>query len=105
MTRLQYQLRQNADAIADSIVLEQGKTFAGMCLRHGISRLTHIQFCPDAQGDLLRGLQVVETACGIPTAVMGDVLEVSKDMDTYTRRLPIGVCARSASLYPSVPLS
>ncbi|OCH96039.1 methylmalonate-semialdehyde dehydrogenase [Obba rivulosa] len=75
---LQSLLRANSDVIASSIVLEQGKTFA------------------DAQGDLLRGLQVVETACGIPAALMGDTIEVSKDMDTSTRRLPIGVCASIA---------
>ncbi|KAH8099427.1 methylmalonate-semialdehyde dehydrogenase [Cristinia sonorae] len=75
---LQHQLRQHGDAIANSIVLEQGKTFA------------------DAQGDLLRGLQVVETATGIPTALLGSAIEVSKDMDTTTRRLPLGVCASIA---------
>lgn len=75
---LQHQLRQNSDAIASSIVLEQGKTFA------------------DAQGDLLRGLQVVETASGIPTALLGNTIEVSKDMDTSVRRLPLGVCASIA---------
>jgi hypothetical protein len=37
---------------------------------------------------------VVETACNIPTALMGDKIEVAKDMDTETRRLPLGVCAR-----------
>lgn len=75
---LQHQLRQHSDAIASSIVLEQGKTYA------------------DAQGDLLRGLQVVETATNIPTALLGDTIEVSKDMDTSTRRLPLGVCASIA---------
>ncbi|OJT15808.1 Methylmalonate-semialdehyde dehydrogenase [acylating], mitochondrial [Trametes pubescens] len=75
---LQYQLRQHGDAIASSIVLEQGKTYA------------------DAQGDLLRGLQVVETAAGIPSALLGQTIEVSKDMDTSTRRLPLGVCASVA---------
>jgi len=75
---LQHQLRAHGDAIASSIVLEQGKTYA------------------DAQGDLLRGLQVVETACGIPAALLGDTIEVSKDMDTSTRRLPLGVCASIA---------
>ncbi|PIL31560.1 hypothetical protein GSI_06262 [Ganoderma sinense ZZ0214-1] len=54
---LQHQLRQHSDAIANSIVLEQGKTY------------------PDAQGDLLRGLQVVETATNIPTALLGDTIE------------------------------
>lgn len=41
---------------------------------------------------------MVETACNIPTALMGDKIEVAKDMDTETRRLPLGVCARSVSL-------
>ncbi|KAH8120204.1 Methylmalonate-semialdehyde dehydrogenase [Phellopilus nigrolimitatus] len=75
---LQHQIRKNADAIANSIVLEQGKTFA------------------DAHGDVLRGLQVVETACGITSTLLGDKIEVSKDMDTETRRLPLGVCASIA---------
>lgn len=51
----------------------------------------------DAQGDVLRGLQVVESACAIPTTLMGEKLEVSKDMDTETRKLPLGVCARFVS--------
>ncbi|KAF9822082.1 hypothetical protein IEO21_00076 [Rhodonia placenta] len=75
---LQHLLRNNADAIASSIVLEQGKTLA------------------DAHGDVLRGLQVVDTTSNIPTALLGDTIEVSKDMDTSTRRLPIGVCASIA---------
>lgn len=73
--RLQALIRQNMDVIARSITLEQGKTFA------------------DAKGDVLRGLQVVESACAIPTLLMGDKLEVSKDMDTYTRKMPLGVGA------------
>ncbi|KAJ7099611.1 Aldehyde/histidinol dehydrogenase [Mycena crocata] len=75
---LQHLLRQNADAIAASISLEQGKTVA------------------DAHGDLLRGLQVVETAVGITSTLLADKLEVSKDMDTDVRRLPLGVCASIA---------
>jgi len=27
---------------------------------------------------------------------MGDITEVSRDMDTYTRRVPLGVCASVA---------
>ncbi|KAL1719554.1 Aldehyde/histidinol dehydrogenase [Schizophyllum commune] len=76
--RLQQLLRENADAIANSIVLEQGKTL------------------PDAHGDLLRGLQVVETAAAATTTLMGNILEVSKDMDTYARKVPLGVCASIA---------
>ncbi|KAG6878649.1 hypothetical protein C0993_001172 [Termitomyces sp. T159_Od127] len=75
---LQQLLRENADAIANSIVLEQGKTIA------------------DAHGDLLRGLQVVETAIGITSTLMGEKLEVSKDMDTFVRKVPLGVCASIA---------
>ncbi|KDR85348.1 hypothetical protein GALMADRAFT_234171 [Galerina marginata CBS 339.88] len=75
---LQHLLRQNADAIASSIVLEQGKTLA------------------DAHGDLLRGLQVVETAAGITSTLIGEKLEVSKDMDTEVRKVPLGVCASIA---------
>lgn len=48
----------------------------------------------DAHGDVLRGLQVVETACAITSTLLGEKIEVSKDMDTETRRLPLGVCAR-----------
>ncbi|CCA69128.1 probable methylmalonate-semialdehyde dehydrogenase (acylating), mitochondrial precursor [Serendipita indica DSM 11827] len=75
---LQHQIRQNADALATSIVLEQGKTLG------------------DAHGDVLRGLQVVETACGIASNLLGEKIEVTKDMDTETRRLPLGVCASIA---------
>ncbi|KAJ3779069.1 methylmalonate-semialdehyde dehydrogenase [Lentinula raphanica] len=75
---LQHLLRKNADAIANSIVLEQGKTL------------------PDAHGDLLRGLQVVEHAIGITSTLLGEKLEVSRDMDTEVRKLPLGVCASVA---------
>ncbi|KAH8835879.1 Aldehyde/histidinol dehydrogenase [Flagelloscypha sp. PMI_526] len=86
---LQHLLRKNADAIASSIVLEQGKTYA------------------DAQGDLLRGLQVVETAIGVTSSLLSDKIEVSKDMDTYVRKVPLGVCASIAPFnFPaSIPMA
>ncbi|KAF2460047.1 methylmalonate-semialdehyde dehydrogenase mitochondrial precursor [Lineolata rhizophorae] len=68
-------IRENWDRLAASITLEQGKTFA------------------DAKGDVLRGLQVAETACGITTQLTGEVLEVSKDMETRSYREPLGVTA------------
>ncbi|KAI3118678.1 hypothetical protein CBS147330_8901 [Penicillium roqueforti] len=68
-------VRENMDSLAISIVTEQGKTFA------------------DAKGDVLRGLQVCETACGITTQLPGEVLEVAKDMETRSYRLPLGVVA------------
>jgi malonate-semialdehyde dehydrogenase (acetylating)/methylmalonate-semialdehyde dehydrogenase len=75
---LQHLLRKHTPAIADSIVLEQGKTLG------------------DAQGDVHRGLQVVETAIGVTSNLLGDHIEVSKDMDTHTRKIPLGVCASIA---------
>ena len=68
-------IRQHWDRLAASITLEQGKTVA------------------DAKGDVLRGLQVAETACGITTQLTGEVLEVAKDMETRNYREPLGVVA------------
>jgi malonate-semialdehyde dehydrogenase (acetylating)/methylmalonate-semialdehyde dehydrogenase len=68
-------IRENWDRLAASITIEQGKTLA------------------DAKGDVLRGLQVAETACAIPQQMMGEVLEVAKDMETRSYREPLGVVA------------
>jgi malonate-semialdehyde dehydrogenase (acetylating) / methylmalonate-semialdehyde dehydrogenase len=64
------------DNLAASITLEQGKTL------------------DDARGDVLRGLQVVEHACSIPTLMLGETLgNLSADLDTYSYRVPLGVTA------------
>ena len=68
-------IREHWDRLAASITLEQGKTFA------------------DAKGDVLRGLQVAETACGITTQLTGEVLEVANDMETRNYKEPLGVVA------------
>jgi len=68
-------IRENWDRLAASITLEQGKTFA------------------DAKGDVLRGLQVAEAACGAPELLKGEVLEVAKDMETRSYKEPLGVVA------------
>lgn len=73
MLDLQLLIRDNMTKIAESITAEQGKTLA------------------DAKGDVLRGLQVVEHACSIPTLLMGEKLPVSRDMDTYSYKQPLGV--------------
>ncbi|TPX64894.1 hypothetical protein SpCBS45565_g05547 [Spizellomyces sp. 'palustris'] len=75
MMNLQLLIRDHMDDLAKSITAEQGKTF------------------PDAKGDVLRGLQVVENACGIPSLLMGEKLPVARDMDTFTIREPLGVVA------------
>ncbi|OQE21206.1 hypothetical protein PENSTE_c012G06194 [Penicillium steckii] len=66
-------IRRDWDRLAASITLEQGKTFQ------------------DAKGDVLRGLQVAETSCGITSQIPGEVLEVAKDMETRSYREPLGV--------------
>ncbi|MEQ2211974.1 Methylmalonate-semialdehyde dehydrogenase [acylating] mitochondrial [Xenoophorus captivus] len=74
--RYQQLIKDNIKELAKSITLEQGKTLA------------------DAEGDVFRGLQVVEHACSITSLMLGETLpSITKDMDTYTYRLPIGVCA------------
>lgn len=75
MFRFVQLIKDNMDRLAASIVLEQGKTFA------------------DAKGDVLRGLQVAESAIGAPELLKGEVLEVAKDMETRTYREPLGVVA------------
>ena len=61
--------------LAKLITKEQGKTLA------------------DAEGDVLRGLQVVEHACNIPSLLMGETVQsVAHDMDSYSYRVPLGVC-------------
>jgi len=67
---------KHLDEIANVIVEEQGKTFA------------------DARGDVFRGLEVVEHCASTATLMMGETVEnVSKSMDTYSYRQPLGVCA------------
>lgn len=76
MFKLQAIIRANMSEIAKGITLEQGKTLI------------------DAEGDVLRGLQVVEHCCSIPSLMMGETVpNVAKDMDTYSYTLPLGVTA------------
>jgi malonate-semialdehyde dehydrogenase (acetylating)/methylmalonate-semialdehyde dehydrogenase len=74
--RFQELIRRNMDRLAASVTAELGKTG------------------PDAQGDVFRGLEVVEHACGIASLQMGGYVEnVAGGVDTYTILQPIGVCA------------
>ena len=69
-------VRQDMDQLAVLITQDTGKTTA------------------DAKGDVLRGLQVIEHACSIPTLMMGETVEgVSRDMDCYSIRQPLGIVA------------
>jgi malonate-semialdehyde dehydrogenase (acetylating)/methylmalonate-semialdehyde dehydrogenase len=76
MFNLQSLIKRDLKKIAQNITLEQGKTI------------------PDAEGDVMRGLQVVEQCCSIPSLVLGETLpNIARDMDTVTYRFPLGVTA------------
>jgi malonate-semialdehyde dehydrogenase (acetylating)/methylmalonate-semialdehyde dehydrogenase len=54
----------------------------------------HGKVVSDAKGEVTRGMEVVEYACGIPTLLKGEYSEqVSTDVDAYSFRQPLGVCA------------
>jgi malonate-semialdehyde dehydrogenase (acetylating)/methylmalonate-semialdehyde dehydrogenase len=75
MLRYQALIREHMPRIAKTLTAEQGKTL------------------PDAEGDLFRGLEVVEHACSIGTLQLGEFAEnVAGSVDTYTLRQPLGVC-------------
>lgn len=76
MLKLQELIRRDMKKLAACLTAEQGKTL------------------PDAEGDVFRGLEVVEHACGIGTLLLGEFAEnVAGGIDTYFLRQPIGVCA------------
>jgi malonate-semialdehyde dehydrogenase (acetylating)/methylmalonate-semialdehyde dehydrogenase len=54
----------------------------------------HGKVTSDALGEVNRGLEVVEFACGIPHLLKGEISEnVSTDVDSYSLRQPVGVVA------------
>jgi malonate-semialdehyde dehydrogenase (acetylating) / methylmalonate-semialdehyde dehydrogenase len=54
----------------------------------------HGKVFSDAQGEVQRGLEVIEYACGIPTLLKGDFSEqASTGIDVYSIRQPLGVVA------------
>jgi malonate-semialdehyde dehydrogenase (acetylating)/methylmalonate-semialdehyde dehydrogenase len=54
----------------------------------------HGKVIDDAKGEVIRGLEVVEYACGLPQLLKGEYSDqVSTDIDAYSFRQPLGVCA------------
>ena len=54
----------------------------------------HGKVVSDAKGEVTRGMEVIEYACGIPTLLKGEYSEqVSTGVDAYSFRQPLGVCA------------
>jgi malonate-semialdehyde dehydrogenase (acetylating)/methylmalonate-semialdehyde dehydrogenase len=76
MQRFLELLNQHKDELAAMITAEHGKVFT------------------DAQGEVARGIDVVEFACGVPQLLKGDYTEqVSTGIDNWTMRQPLGVVA------------
>jgi malonate-semialdehyde dehydrogenase (acetylating)/methylmalonate-semialdehyde dehydrogenase len=69
-------VNQHKDDLARLITAEHGKVFT------------------DAQGEVSRGIDIIEFACGIPQLLKGDFTDqVSTGMDNWTLRQPLGVVA------------
>jgi malonate-semialdehyde dehydrogenase (acetylating)/methylmalonate-semialdehyde dehydrogenase len=69
-------LNLHKDELAHLITAEHGKVFT------------------DAQGEVTRGIDIVEFACGIPQLLKGDFTDqVSTGIDNWTLRQPLGVVA------------
>ena len=70
------QVNQHRDTLAAMITAEHGKVFT------------------DAQGEVARGIDIIEFACGIPQLLKGDYTDqVSTGIDNWTMRQPLGVVA------------
>ena len=69
-------MNQHRDTLAAMITAEHGKVFT------------------DAQGEVMRGIDIVEFACGVPQLLKGDYTDqVSTAIDNWTLRQPLGVVA------------
>jgi malonate-semialdehyde dehydrogenase (acetylating)/methylmalonate-semialdehyde dehydrogenase len=70
------QLRSRADELARIVTREHGKVLS------------------DAAGEVQRGLEVIEFACGLPQLLKGELSgQVSNGIDSYSLRQPLGVVA------------
>jgi malonate-semialdehyde dehydrogenase (acetylating)/methylmalonate-semialdehyde dehydrogenase len=76
MFRFKQLCEENLDAFARVITSEHGKVLS------------------DAKGEMIRGLEVVEFACGAPQLLKGEITEnVGTNVDSWALRQPLGVVA------------
>ena len=76
MFRFKALLDQHIDELASIITSEHGKVLS------------------DARGEVTRGIEVVEFACGIPQLLKGEFSDsVGRDIDSWSLRQPVGICA------------
>ena len=60
----------------------------------GLLSSEHGKVIADSKGDIQRGLEVIEFACGIPHVLKGEYTEgAGPGIDVYSMRQPLGVCA------------
>jgi malonate-semialdehyde dehydrogenase (acetylating)/methylmalonate-semialdehyde dehydrogenase len=60
----------------------------------GILSSEHGKVIADAKGDIQRGLEVIEFACGIPHALKGEYTQgAGPGIDVYSMRQPLGIVA------------
>ncbi len=76
MFRFKQLVEDNMDQLAEMLSREHGKVIA------------------DSKGDVQRGLEVIEFACGVPHLTKGEFTEgAGPGIDMYSMRQPLGVCA------------
>src|SRR5580765_2495637 len=74
--RFKMLLEENFEDLVRSNTREHGKTLV------------------ESRGDVRRGIEMVEFACGIPSLLMGESIEnIARGIDCDTIRQPLGVCA------------
>ncbi|MGA3157723.1 MAG: CoA-acylating methylmalonate-semialdehyde dehydrogenase [Steroidobacteraceae bacterium] len=75
MFRFKELLDQNAKVLARLVSAEHGKTLS------------------DAEGEVMRGIEVVEFACGAPQLLKGEYSDtIGAGVDSFSMRQPLGVC-------------
>jgi len=76
MFRFHHLLTKHEEELARMITMENGKNL------------------PEAHAELLRALEMVEFACGMPTLLMGETLpNIARSIDSHVIRFPLGVVA------------
>jgi malonate-semialdehyde dehydrogenase (acetylating) / methylmalonate-semialdehyde dehydrogenase len=74
--RLRDLLDSHTEELASIITAEHGKVLS------------------DARGEVVRGMEVVEFACGVPDLLKGEFTDqVGRGVDSFSFRQPLGVCA------------
>lgn len=74
-------------AFRELLIRHTGELAASLSREHG-------KTLADAKGEIARGIEVVEFACGIPQLLKGEYSDqAAADVDTFSMRQPVGVVA------------